>query len=69
MKTTSQKHSANSDECVLSLGPPFSLVNALVYVQHRPGHSLGKQLDKGMGINFFSKSDSVVVIDNENKSR
>ena len=39
-----------------------------VYVRHRPGHSLGKQLDEGMGINFFSKSDSVLVLGNENKS-
>ena len=35
MKTAEQKHSANSDGSVLSLGPPFSLVNALVYVEHR----------------------------------
>ena len=37
MKTTMQKHSANSNGSVLSVGPPFSLVNALVYVEHSQG--------------------------------
>ena len=33
MKSAAQKHSTNSDRGVLSLGPSFSLVNALVYVE------------------------------------
>ena len=41
MKTTAQNRSVNSDESVLRVWPTFSLVNALVYVRHRPGHSLG----------------------------
>ena len=40
MKTTAQKHSANSDRSVLSVEPTSNLVNALVYVKHRPGHLL-----------------------------
>ena len=30
---------------MVSVHPTFSLVNALVYVEHRPGHSLGKKSD------------------------
>ena len=45
MKTAAQNCSANSDGSVISWKPTFSLVNALVYVEHRPGHSLGKKLD------------------------
>ena len=36
---------AYSKESVLGVLPTFSLVNALVYVRHRPGHSLGKKSD------------------------
>ena len=43
MKTAAQNRSANSDGSVIARGPTFSLVNALVYVRHRPGHSLGKK--------------------------
>ena len=43
MKTAAQNRSANSDGNVIARGPTFSLVNALVYVEHRPGHSLGKK--------------------------
>ena len=43
MKTAAQNRSANSDGSVIARGPTFSLVNALVYVEHRPGHSLGKK--------------------------
>ena len=43
MKTTAQNRSANSDGSVIARGPTFSQVNALVYVEHRPGHSLGKK--------------------------
>ena len=43
MKTAAQNRSVNSDESVLYGWPTFSLVNALVYVEHRPGHSLGKK--------------------------
>ena len=43
MKTAAQNRSANSDWSVIARGPTFSLVNALVYVEHRPGHSLGKK--------------------------
>ena len=43
MKTAAQNRSVNSDESVLRGWPTFSLVNALVYVEHRPGHSLGKK--------------------------
>ena len=43
MKTAAQNRSANSDGSVIAHGPTFSLVNALVYVEHRPGHSLGKK--------------------------
>ena len=43
MKTTEQNRSANSDGSVIARGPTFPLVNALVYVRHRPGHSLGKK--------------------------
>ena len=42
MKTAAQNRSANSDGSVIARGPTFSLVNALVYVRHRPGHSPGK---------------------------
>ena len=48
MKTTMQNRSANSDGSVIACGPTFSLVNALVYVRHSPGHSLGKKLDKDL---------------------
>ena len=43
MKTAAQNRSANSDGSVIARKPTFSLVNALVYVRHRPGHSLGKK--------------------------
>ena len=43
MKTAAQNRSANSDGSVIARRPTFSLVNALVYVEHRPGHSLGKK--------------------------
>ena len=39
MKTTAQNRSANSDGSVIARGPTFSLVNALVYVEHRPGQN------------------------------
>ena len=37
---------ANSEESIVSVRLTFSLVNALVYVRHRPGHSLGKKSDE-----------------------
>ena len=43
MKTTAQNRSANSDGSVIVQRPTFSLVNALVYVEHRLGHSLGEK--------------------------
>ena len=43
MKTAVQNLSANSNRSVISWKPTFSLENALVYVEHRPGHSLGKK--------------------------
>ena len=48
MKTAAQNRSVNSDESVLRGWPTFSLVNALVYVEHRPGHSLGKKSDEDL---------------------
>ena len=57
MKTTAQKHSANPDRSILSVGPPFSLVNALVYVQHRPGYSLGKKSDEHLQCSPWSWLD------------
>ena len=46
MKMVAQNHPANSEESIVSLHPTFPLVNALVYVRHRPGHSLGKKSDE-----------------------
>ena len=37
--------------------PNFSLVNALVYVEHRPGHSLGKKSDKHLQCSPWSWLD------------
>ena len=48
MKTAAQNRSANSDGSIIARGPTFSLVNALVYVEHRPGHSLGKKSDEDL---------------------
>ena len=39
MKTVAQNRSSHSKESVLGVHPTFSLVNALVYVKHRLGHS------------------------------
>ena len=58
----------NSIRRFSSKHPQISPEIAKIGYEHRPGHSLGKKSDEGMGINFFSKSDSVLVIDNENKS-
>ena len=46
MKTIAKNCPANSEESVLGVHLTFSLVNALVYVRHRPGHSLGKKSDE-----------------------
>ena len=57
MKTAAQNRSANSDGSVIARGPTFPLVNALVYVEHRPGHSLGKKSDEDLQCSPWSWLD------------